>query len=301
MINFIKSLPYHFKTAVKSFGRHLAMSMSAASAVTVTLSLVGVFMLLAANVSSFTTNVESGIKIRVTIDPITTKEERSSLKTQILSVDGVNKVVFSNKENELKEFVKEKGDIWDIYKGDGNPLRDAYIVDVKEDKKGDIKNISETIKKLDKVEKTFYGGDSVNDMIEVFTAIRNGGAVFIAALAVLTVFLIQNTIKMTIYARNREISIMRNVGATNWFIKTPFMIEGMFIGLIGSIIPMMLTYFGYRYIYHSMGGKFFTNMFALQSVNSLALSICGALLLFGVIVGMIGSFLSVTKYLKWKR
>ncbi len=94
---------------------------------------------------------------------------------------------------------------------------------------------------------------------------------------------------------------MRNVGATNWFIKTPFMIEGMFIGLIGSIMPMMLTYFGYRYLYHSMGGKFFTNMFALQSVNSLALSICGALLLFGVIVGMIGSFLSVTKYLKWKR
>lgn len=301
MINFIKSLPYHFKTAVKSFGRHLAMSMSAASAVTVTLSLVGVFMLLAANVSSFTTNVESGIKIRVTIDPITTKEEQSSLKIQILSIDGVDKVTFSSKENELKEFVKEKGDIWDIYKGDGNPLRDAYIVDVKEAKKSDIKNISDTIKKLDKVEKTFYGGDSVNDMIDVFTAIRNGGAVFIAALAVLTVFLIQNTIKMTIYARNREISIMRNVGATNWFIKTPFMIEGMFIGLIGSIMPMMLTYFGYRYLYHSMGGKFFTNMFALQSVNSLALSICGALLLFGVIVGMIGSFLSVTKYLKWKR
>ena len=301
MIKFIKSLPYHFKTAVKSFGRHFAMSLSAASAVAVTLFLISVFLLLAGNVSAFTTNVESGIKIRATLDPVLEKDQQATLKKQIEAVNGVEKVTYSDKEDELKAFVKDKGEIWNIYNGDGNPLRDAYIIDVKEAQKGEIETVSDSIKKLHGVERTYYGGNSINKMITIFEAIRNGGAIFILALAVLTIFLIQNTIKMTIYARNREIAIMRNVGATNWFIKTPFMIEGMFIGFVGSLLPVILTYFGYRYLYHSMGGIFFSNMFKLQPVNTFALSICGMLLLAGMLVGIVGSFLSVTKYLKWKR
>ena len=125
--------------------------------------------------------------------------------------------------------------------------------------------------------------------------------IFIVLLALLALFLISNSIKMTIYARNREISIMRNVGATNGYIKVPFMLEGMIIGFIGSLIPCLITYFGYRYLFDVMGGQIFSNMFSLQPVMPFTLEICVILIVAGMLVGLFGSFFSTTKYLHWKR
>jgi len=125
--------------------------------------------------------------------------------------------------------------------------------------------------------------------------------IFIVLLALLALFLISNSIKMTIYARNREISIMRNVGATNGYIKVPFMLEGMIIGFIGSLIPCLITYFGYRYLFDVMGGQIFSNMFSLQPVMPFTLEICAILIVAGMLVGLFGSFFSTTKYLHWKR
>lgn len=299
MIKFIKALPFHFKTAVKSFGRHLAMSISAASAVTVTLVLMSIFMILAGNVTNFTRGIEEDIQIHVIIDPVIDEAGESQLESTIKAIPNVKKVTFSSKEDELEAFIKEKGKLWDIYRGDANPMRDAYIVDVSEGKY--IKEVTKQIKALDGIMNAQYGGDTVNQMISAFATIRNGGLVFVLALSMLAIFLIQNTIKMTIYARNKEIAIMRNVGAVNSFIKMPFMIEGMFIGLIGAVIPVLITFFGYQYLYNIMGGNFMSKMFVMEPVFPFAVQICGILVVAGVAVGVIGSFLSVTKYLKWKR
>ncbi|MEG1630454.1 MAG: FtsX-like permease family protein, partial [Erysipelotrichaceae bacterium] len=185
-----------------------------------------------------------------------------------------------------------------VYEGSENPLRDAFIVDVSE--ADHIDAVSKQILNIDGFEKAEYGGSSINTMVSLFKSIRDGGLVFVIALSLLAVFLIQNTIKMTIYARNKEISIMRNVGAVNWFIKTPFMIEGMIIGLMGSVIPVIVTCFGYQYIYNQMGGGSFS-MFQFQPVFPFVLILSGILVLSGVLVGAIGSFLSVSKYLRWRR
>ena len=138
-------------------------------------------------------------------------------------------------------------------------------------------------------------------MINMLNTVRFGGMIFIVLLALLALFLISNSIKMTIYARNREISIMRNVGATNGYIKVPFMLEGMIIGFIGSLIPCLITYFGYRYLFDVMGGQIFSNMFSLQPVMPFTLEICVILIVAGMLVGLFGSFFSTTKYLHWKR
>ena len=154
---------------------------------------------------------------------------------------------------------------------------------------------------MDGIEKAQYGGESIKDMIDTFETIRYGGAVFVLALGVLAVFLITNTIKMTIYTRQTEISIMRNVGAGNWYIKTPFMFEGMLIGIIGALLPVILTVFGYGFLYDFFGGQFMSSMFVMQKPYPFTLQIAGILLLSGAAVGIIGSFLAATKYLRWRR
>lgn len=306
MIQFFKSIPYHIKAAFKSIFRHLAMSISAASAVTVTLVLMACFLLLAGNIGSFTHNLENSVKIHVKVAPTVSEEaDIQNLENQLKSVQYVKSVEFSDKNEEFDlfmEYVKNTGgsaSYYERYTGENNPLRNAFIIEVTEPEQ--IENVRLEILKLEGVESAEYGGASANQMISAFDSIRNGGAVFILALSLLAVFLISNTIKMTIYARNEEIAIMRNVGAANWFIKTPFMIEGMVIGFMGAVIPVIFTFIAYNMLYKSLGGVFFTEMFPLQPMMPFCGYISLALVACGMAVGLVGSFFSVNKYLRWKR
>ena len=305
MIQFFKSLPYHIKAAFKSIFRHMALSISAASAVTVTLVLVATFMLVALNISNFTRNIEDSVKIHVKIEQTYEDEEIAALGNQIHQIDGVSNVQYSDKDSEMDaflEYIQETGgtpSFYESYRGENNPLRDAFIIEV--DEPENIEQIADEIRALDGVETAEYGGASAKTMLDAFDSIRAGGAIFIIALSVLAMFLISNTIKMTIYARMEEISIMRNVGAANWFIKTPFMIEGMVIGLAGAILPILFTIFGYNALYNIIDGVLFTEMFALYPTIPFTLQVSGILALMGMLVGLFGSFFSVNKYLRWKR
>lgn len=305
MIQFFKSLPYHIKAAFKSIFRHMALSISAASAVTVTLVLVATFMLVALNISNFTRNIEDSVKIHVKIEQTYEDDEIAALGNQIHQIDGVSNVQYSDKDSEMDaflEYIQETGgtpSFYESYRGENNPLRDAFIIEV--DEPENIEQIAEEIRALDGVETAEYGGASAKTMLDAFDSIRAGGAIFIIALSVLAMFLISNTIKMTIYARMEEISIMRNVGAANWFIKTPFMIEGMVIGLAGAILPILFTIFGYNALYNIIDGVLFTEMFALYPTIPFTLQVSGILALMGMLVGLFGSFFSVNKYLRWKR
>ena len=200
--------------------------------------------------------------------------------------------------DELNILIEESGSVFERYK-ERNPMPNVFIVEV--EKATDIPQITKTLNNMEGIEKAQYGGESIQDMIDTFETIRYGGAVFILALGVLAIFLITNTIKMTIYTRQTEISIMRNVGAGNWYIKTPFMFEGMLIGMIGALIPVILTIFGYGFLYDFFGGQFMSSMFVMQKPYPFTLQIAGVLFLSGAVVGIIGSFLAATKYLRWRR
>lgn len=303
MMKFFKSLPFHFKSAGQSLIRHAAMTFSSSTAVTVTLTLFMFLLIVAGNVANFADGVEESLMIHATIEATVQEEQIKQLQDEILSLEHVTRVTFSSKEEELESYLNnqdpESAKLYEIYKGEANPLLNAFIVEV--DHGDQLDSVNKKIQTIEGIHDAQFGGNSAASLIRALDGIRIGGAVFIVALSILAVFLISNTIKSAIYSRSNEIAIMRQVGATNGFIKMPFMIEGMAIGLIGSILPMIFTIFGYRYLYKVLNGQLFMSMFRLQPVYPFVFMVCGALVLTGMLVGIVGSFFAVNKYLRWKR
>ncbi|MBO7080268.1 MAG: permease-like cell division protein FtsX, partial [Bacilli bacterium] len=177
-----------------------------------------------------------------------------------------------------------------------NPLQNIYVVKVI-----DADKISETatsIKNLSKVTLVKYGEGMVEQLLLTFNGIEKFSFVAVISLVVVTVFLIINTIKLTIFSRKREISIMRLVGASNISIKLPFIFEGMFIGLIGSIIPIGVVIYGYFWVYKILGGKLLTDIISLLPPSTIVFKIALFIVIVGAVVGMLGSSSAVRKYLK---
>lgn len=303
MIRYFRAIPYHFKTAFNSLWRHFAMTFSSATAVSITLTLLMVFLVVAGNISNFTYNIEDSLQIHATINETVTEEEIKELQGKIENMPKVKSVKFSDKDQELENYIQQNDEssrsLYEMYRGEGNPLLHAFIIDVKA--ASDLSIVNRELTQMEEIEEAAYGGDTANNMIEAMDGIRVGGSIFIVALSVLAVFLISNTIKSAIYARSNEIAIMRNIGATNGYIKRPFMIEGVVIGILGSIGPILLTIFGYQYLYDALNGSFMLAMFELQAPRPFVFYVSGILLATGVVVGIIGSYLAATKYLRWKR
>ena len=175
----------------------------------------------------------------------------------------------------------------------GDKLKEIEKID---DTINEVKNLSFT---KDKINNINYGEDIVHQLIVVFNVVKKVCIVAVASLVLVTAFLIANTIKLAIYSRKREIEIMRLVGASNISIKIPFIIEGLFIGIIGAVIPIIITIFGYTTLYDFFGGKLFNSSLAtLVAPMPFIYNVSGILLLIGIVVGMIGSYQAVRKYLK---
>jgi len=298
----INRLIRHIKEGITNIVRHSAMSIASATAVTITLILVSLVLIIMVNVSQLATSVERQLEIRVKISTeLDSAVDILALRTKIEEIDGVVNVNYSTKAQELDRLIAaypELASIYDSYR-DRNPLYDAFYVEVKS---GDqLTEISNTISGFDYVYSVDFGGDGVIKLVDMLNNIRSGGLILVAALTVLAIFLIANTIKITILSRIDEISIMRTVGATNAFIRAPFLVEGCLIGLLGAAIPITASLIGYYYFAESSGGYLFTEIFALVPFMPFAVYLASALGLFGMFVGFLGSFISVTRYLRWKR
>ena len=206
---------------------------------------------------------------------------------------------FQGKEDVKNEMSKESevfASVMSEWSEEDNPLKDTFKIKVKDATK--ISTTAKTIKKMNKVSLVRYGEGMVDKLVKAFTSIEKVAYGVVIALIVVTVFLIINTIKLTIFSRKREISIMRLVGASNFSIKTPFIIEGMVLGLIGSIIPVLLTTFGYLAFYNHFDGYLFTKLIELIKPEPFIYNTSGIIVVIGILVGMIGSASAVRKYLK---
>lgn len=296
----------HIKEGFFGVGRHAAMSISSASAVTITLIIISIFAIFTMNLASMTNKIEGEVQISVMIDyNYEAQEHIDRIGLAIQGISGVDAtgVQFSNKDDELTYYIESFQDerereILEQYRED-NPMHHAYYVRVQNGE--DLKTIADQISQIEGVSEINYGGDSSLLLVDALDSVRTGGLIIVIALSLLAIFLIQNTIKVTILARANEIAIMRSVGAKNGFIRAPFVVEGIIIGALGSIIPIFATIFGYIYLYAQLGGKLISNIFVLISPHPFVLYISIMLLVVGMLVGLIGSFLSVTKYLRWKR
>ncbi len=290
------------KEGFSGVGRHLAMSISSAIAVTITLIIISLFVIFSLNVQNFTKNIESSMEISVMV-AYDSEDKEDTIKQQIEAIDGVKTVTFSDKEQEFQYYIDSFEDeatkeAFEPFRDD-NPMHDAFYVEAES---GDqITDIAKAIQNIDGVSEVNYGGQSTVSMVDTMSAIRKIGGFLVAGLTILAIFLIQNTIKLTISARKDEITIMRNVGATNSFIRSPFVIEGIIIGILGAIIPVGLTIWGYTFLYKQTGGFIVSNMFKLVKPNPFIYYVGGILLGLGIVVGLIGSILSVNRYLRWKR
>ena len=297
----MQNLLAHLADAWRNLIRHISLTVSSVIAVTVTLLIVGVLVVIAGNISDITDNIESDFQIQATISPgFSEDKEIAELQAQIEQLDHVESCTFSSKEDELQELIAENGEMFRYYEGeDRNPLYDVFRIELDDNRQIDA--VSEALNQMDGIVEATYGGDEITVMVSVFEALRSGGAVFVVFLAILALLFIQNTIRMTIQARNTEIAIMRSVGASNWYIRGPFILEGMYIGVLGSIIPIVLISCGYYALYQAFDGVLLSSMFVMKPMWPFIFGVCLILLLGGILVGMAGSFLAVGKYLRWKR
>lgn len=271
---------------------------------TITLIIVAIAIIFSANVNSFTKDIENTLSIFVFVDKNATEEDISSVKSRILEIKNIksDELIYKDKETLKEETMKnsdEGSSIYNIMKSwtaETNPLESEFIVYVKNVE--DLSATAKSLKKIDKVTNVKYSEDVVDNMIPVFKVVERVTWILIIGLIVVTIFLICNTIKLTIFARKNEIEIMRLVGTSNFVIKLPFVIEGLFLGIIGSLIPMVASIWGYILAFDKLEGYLFTNFIKMINPMPFTIYVAGILLIIGSVVGMFGSYITVRKYLK---
>lgn len=290
--------------AVKSIFRNFSLSAASVVCTTITLIIVALAILVSANINSFTKDLEGTLTIIAYVDKNATEEEISSIKSRLLEIKNIksDELVYKDKEtikNETLKNTDKNSSLYTIMSSwteESNPLESEFVISVK-----DVEKLSETansVKKIENITNVQYSESVVEKMVPVFDVITKITVIIIGGLVAVTIFLICNTIKLTIFARKTEIEIMRLVGNSNFVIKLPFVIEGLFLGIIGSIIPIITTIWGYTIVYDKLEGYLFTNFIKMIEPLPFTLLVSGALLIIGAVVGMIGSYTTVRKYLK---
>jgi len=293
-----RTISRHARESFKSISRNGWMTFASVSAVTVTLILVGVFFVIMMNLNRVAQTIEDDVQIRVHIDVAANKQDQQTLKSEIEAIPEVKSITFSPKEKELKDLVKnmgEEGKAFKLFEQD-NPLNDVFIVKTKNPT--DTMKAAKKIEKFNYVAKVRYGQGKVEKLFSFIKAARNVGIVLVIGLFFTAIFLISNTIKITIIARRREIKIMRLVGATNWFIRWPFFLEGLWLGILGAILPIVLISIAYYRAYDYIGPKLTGTFIKVLPVDPFMYQVAGILLLMGALIGIWGSVMSVRKFLK---
>lgn len=293
-----RTLLRHGKEGIKSLARNSWMTFASISAVAIMLLIVGVFLLLILNLNHFATSVEEDVEVRVFIDLTATKEQQEELRKSIQRIPNVESIFYLPKEEGLEQFIEslgEQGEIFETLRSE-NPLYDVYVVRATLPQQ--TERIASRIEPLPFVEEVGYGKDVVEQLFAFTGLARQIGLFLIIGLMFTTMFLIANTIKLTIIARKREIKIMKLVGATNGFIRWPFFIEGLLLGVIGSLIPVGLLAYAYNRLYDSFGQKLELMFIGLLPSDPLVFQVSGILIGIGAFIGIWGSMTSVRKFLK---
>ena len=287
------------RDAFKSVIRNFSLSLASISCITITLIIVAVAVIASFNVQNFTKEIEKDMTIVVFLENDATEADVEEVKHKIDNIANVEKHTFQSKVDIKKQMQAESevfNKVLEEWNDNESPLKDTFQVKVK-----DIEKISATAEKIqafNKVSVVRYGEGMVDKMVTAFSSIEKVTYGIVIALIIVTVFLIVNTIKLTISARKREISIMRLVGASNFTIKTPFIVEGMILGVFGSIVPIIISTYGYLAFYNHFDGHLFSELIQLIKPEPFIYTTSLIVLVIGIIVGMIGSASAVKKYLK---
>lgn len=289
----------NIRDAFKSVFRNFSLSIASISCITITLVVVALAIILSFNVNNFASLVEKDVTIVTFLNLDVDENKRQEIAGEIRKLDNIETITFQSKVEISKEMMASSEvfkNIMQNWTEEESPIQDTYLVKVKDIEQ--IKKTADEIKKIDGVGVVKYGEGMVEQLISVFDIVKQITIGMVIALIIVTAFLIANTIKITIFSRKREIDIMRLVGASNINIKIPFMFEGLFLGILGSIIPIVATIYGYVALYTHFDGQMFSPFIKLIEPQPFIYVVSGALLVIGILVGMFGSWRAVRKYLK---
>lgn len=295
----LRILTRNIRDAFYSVFRNFSLSLASISCITITLIVVSIFVILSYNINNFTKLVEKDVTIVAFLNTNTNEENKIKIETAIKNIEHVESYTFESKQEIAKDMMDGNDTFKSIMEGwtdEENPLNPTYRI--KANSINEVKEIAKKVEKIDGVEEVKWGQEMIDSLIVVFEVVRKFCAATVIALILVTAFLISNTIKITITARKREIDIMRLVGASNLNIKIPFMIEGLFLGLLGAVIPIVATMYGYTSMYEKFNGQLFSPFVKLIEPEPFIYSVSGLLLIIGLLVGMFGSWRAVRKYLK---
>ena len=289
----------NIRDAFKGVFRNFSLSFASISCITITLIVVAVSMVLSENVNNFTLLVEKDVTIVAFIDNDLEEKKIDEIKKEISKMSNVEKYEYKSKQKITKEMM-ESSEVFDSimknWDSSENPIQNTFQVKVKDINK--INDTADKIKKIDGITLVKYGEGMIEGLISTFSFIHKICIGAVVALILVTAFLISNTIKITISSRQREIGIMRLIGASNLNIRIPFIIEGLILGILGSIIPIILTIYGYQKLYDHFGGHLFSDFIKLIKPVPFVYATSVVLLSIGILVGMFGSWRAVKKHLK---
>jgi len=318
----------NIRDAFKSVFRNFSLSLASIACIVITLIVVSIAMVLSFNVNNFTNKVEKDVTIVAFLDRHITLDRIKDIEDELLLINNIETFTTQDKKDLALEMIeaseeykvileryidetalneiKAKIEMGEATEEDynkayqqmreSNPLSDTIEIKVT-----DIEFIDEVAKEIEEIKDVIsvkYGEGLVEQLVSVFDVIKNISYGVVIALIIVTAFLISNTIKITIFSRKREIEIMRLVGASNLNIKIPFIFEGLFLGILGSIIPVIITIIGYESLYETISGRGVPVFIELIVPLPFTYFISLILLLIGVLVGMFGSWRAVKKHLK---
>lgn len=290
----------HIRDAFRNFFRNFGLSLSALASINVTLIVVSLAILLGYNFNSFTSKVESDVEvIAYIVDDLSDKEVKS-IEKDLKNDERVQSITFSSKEEELAKVVDTLdgfGNIAGQYEGEENPLHRVFYLKAKD--VDDIPKLTEEMKATNNYIDVKYGASVVEKVTKLFDFARILTMIIIALLLLVTVFIIYNTIRITIYTRSVQVEIMKLIGASNYHIVMPYIYEGILIGVFGSILPILITTAGYNFFYREYAdNQFIKTYFELANPYPIVYFIAAGILIVGVVVGVFGSALSIRRFVR---
>jgi len=292
----LSSVYYVIRDGFRNIWRNKMMSLASISTVAISLFLLGAVWLFISNVNFMVESVESELEINAYVDTTYTRDQAAELMEKISDLPGVNYVSFVTKEDALLILQGRFGANANLAEtvGERNPLPD--LIKIKANNPDAVPVLARRIENTPGIESVRYGQGYVERLLEVADLVQKAGLSGLAGISLAAVFLISTSIRITVFSRREEITIMRLVGATNWYIRSPFLVEGVLIGAFGSALACGVLYYGYL----RLASYLEANMFFLPLLldKEVLLSMGLRILTYGGGLGLIGSFLSVFRYLR---
>lgn len=293
-----ESLKYSVKEAFKSIKRNRTLSIASIATVTATLFILGVITLTIANVNEIVDHLGSMVEANIYLLDDISESNRTKIEDKIKSIEGVNSVIYESKEDALAQVRDQLDDeTGELSAGfdEKNPFPASFTVNVGEPEV--IDNVVSAVENMEGIERIKDARSTIEKVSNLADSIKTGAVVAFIIFIMISLFLIGNTIKITVYTRKREIGIMKYVGATDWFIRWPFIIEGILLGLSGALIAIAILNVAYVMFINSFAQ---TLIFDFQLVGAAYIwkVVIWEFIACGLFIGSIGSIVSMRKFLK---